>query len=144
MDRTWLAAAALLALGGCGGSSSPNDATTRPDGTPDRSAAASYEPAEPAAIATAAAAAAADTAPARGSLPDGEYACYGSGSTVLAGLGFKVSGGSYTDLDGGNPGTVAIQGTDVVFTGGIHGDQNGRDFTGKGFRLGRMAVCEKW
>jgi hypothetical protein len=77
-------------------------------------------------------------------LPDGEYACYGSGSTVLAGLGFKTVGGSYTDLDGGNAGKVTVQGTDVIFTGGHLDGQRGRDLKGKSFRIASMAVCEKW
>ncbi|MCP3734241.1 hypothetical protein M9979_05040 [Sphingomonas sp. RP10(2022)] len=79
-----------------------------------------------------------------GALPDGEYACYGSGMTVLAGLGFKTSGGTYTDLDGRERGTVTVRGTDVIFTGGHLGGQIGRDLKGKGFRIGAMATCEKW
>jgi len=80
-----------------------------------------------------------------GSLPLGEYACYGSGGSVLAGLGFKLLGGnSYTDLDGASRGSYAISGSTIAFTGGHLDGQTGRDLTAKGFRIGAMATCELW
>ena len=58
-------------------------------------------------------------APARGGLTAGEYACYGNGGQILAGLGFKVVGnGRYTDLEGGNSGSYSVNGDTVTFRGG--------------------------
>ena len=53
------------------------------------------------------------------SLPPGEYACAGSGGTILIGLGFKLNAdGSYTDLDGKTSGRAEFSGTSVRFVGG--------------------------
>jgi hypothetical protein len=81
-----------------------------------------------------------------GSLKVGEYACYGSGSRVMAGLGFKVlGGGRYTDLDGKSSGRYSISGGTVTFRGGHLGGQTGRELTPKGgFRIGAQANCEPW
>ena len=77
------------------------------------------------------------------SLKAGEYACYGSGGQIMAGLGFKVlPGGRYTDLDGKNPGTYTISGTDITFKGGHMEDIKGRELKGHKFRVGAQAVCE--
>jgi hypothetical protein len=52
-------------------------------------------------------------------LRPGEYACAGSGGTILIGLGFILRGdGTYTDLDGKSAGRVAFSGTNVTFVGG--------------------------
>jgi hypothetical protein len=52
-------------------------------------------------------------------LQPGEYACAGSGGTILIGLGFKLKGdGSYTDLDGKTSGRATFSGSSVTFTGG--------------------------
>jgi hypothetical protein len=81
-----------------------------------------------------------------GGLRPGEYACYGSGQTVLAGLGFKVDGaGNYTDLDGKEHGTVSVRGSQVVFSGGHLDGQTGRDLkNGRSFTIGAMASCDLW
>ena len=61
----------------------------------------------------------------------GEYACAGSGGTILIGLGFKLNGdGSYTDLDGKTNGKVVFEGTNVRFVGGHLGGQTGRNVRG--------------
>lgn len=78
-------------------------------------------------------------------LKEGEYACYGSGGRILAGLGFRVlPGGRYTDTEGGNPGTVSVNGTTVTFRGGHLGGQTGRDLGGHSFTLGARAECEPY
>jgi len=52
-------------------------------------------------------------------LRPGEYACAGSGGTILIGLGFKLNAdGSYTDLDGKTSGRAEFSGTSVRFVGG--------------------------
>src|SRR5947207_11072737 len=57
--------------------------------------------------------------PTSGDLKLGEYACYGSGGSILIGLGFKVQAGNhYTDLDGKEHGTFSISGDTVTFHGG--------------------------
>jgi hypothetical protein len=49
----------------------------------------------------------------------GEYACAGSGGTILIGLGFKLqANGTYTDLDGTTSGRVVFSGSNVRFIGG--------------------------
>ena len=54
-----------------------------------------------------------------GDLKLGEYACYGSGGSILIGLGFKVQAGNrYTDLDGKEHGTFSVSGDTVTFHGG--------------------------
>lgn len=73
----------------------------------------------------------------------GEYACYGSGGTLLIGLGFKaLSGGRYTDLDNKSAGTYVVSGTTVTFRGGHLGGQTGRDLKNYKFTLGTLAGCE--
>ncbi len=59
------------------------------------------------------------TGPAKAQLMAGEYACAGSGGTILIGLGFKLKGdGTYTDLDGKSSGRVSFSGSTVKFIGG--------------------------
>lgn len=76
----------------------------------------------------------------------GEYACYGSGGAVLAGLGFKVvSAGRYTDLDGKSSGTFTVAGSTVTFRGGHLNGQTGRNLNAKGqFVTHLYATCEPW
>jgi hypothetical protein len=98
----------------------------------------------PAAPAQPAAAPRRPAAPA-GTLRTGEYACYGSGGQIMAGLAFKVTGpGRYTDLDGTTSGTFSVSGSNVTFRGGHLGGQTGRELTDKGFRIGMQATCEFW
>jgi hypothetical protein len=80
-----------------------------------------------------------------GGLKVGEYACYGSGGRIMIGLSFKLlPGGRYTDLDGGNPGTVAVQGGEVLFKGGHMDGQRGRELKNNSFRIGAQASCEPY
>jgi hypothetical protein len=61
----------------------------------------------------------------------GEYACAGSGGTILIGLGFKLKAdGTYTDLDGKNSGKAVFEGTTVRFVGGHLNGQVGRNIRG--------------
>ena len=69
---------------------------------------------------------------AAGLLP-GEYACAGSGGTILVGLGFKVlANGTYTDLDGKTSGrlTYGADGSTVSFVGGHLAGEVGRNIRG--------------
>jgi hypothetical protein len=78
-----------------------------------------------------------------GGLKIGEYACYGSGGTLLMGLGFKVLDGShYNDLDGKSPGTFAVNGSSVAFTGGHLAGETGHNLNNGRFVLGTLATCE--
>jgi hypothetical protein len=78
-------------------------------------------------------------------LPLGEYACYGVGQRVLAGMGFKLqAGGRYTDLDGKSAGRWAVKGADVHFTGGHLAGQVGRDIKDRGFTFGQAMSCQLW
>lgn len=73
----------------------------------------------------------------------GEYACYGSGGRIMAGLGFKVlSGNRYTDLGGGNAGTFTVSGDTIKFRGGHLGGQVGREISNYNFKIGAQATCE--
>jgi hypothetical protein len=99
----------------------------------------------PAAPARPAAAQPGRTAAPAGALRRGEYACYGSGGQIMAGLGFRVTGpGRYTDLDGRTSGTFTVSGSTVTFRGGHLGGQTGRELTANGFRIGLQATCEFW
>ena len=61
----------------------------------------------------------------------GEYACAGSGGTILIGLGFKLKGdGTYTDLDGKTSGRAVFEGSSVRFVGGHLDGQTGRNVRG--------------
>lgn len=76
-------------------------------------------------------------------LKPGEYACYGVGGRIMAGLGFKVlPGGRFTDLDGGNPGTYSVSGATVSFRSGHLDGQTGRELRNYNFRIGAQASCE--
>lgn len=73
----------------------------------------------------------------------GEYACYGSGGRIMAGLGFKVlAGNRYTDLEGGNAGSYSTTGDTVSFRGGHLDAKSGRDLRNQNFRIGAQATCE--
>ncbi len=80
------------------------------------------------------------TAP--GALKLGEYACYGSGGSILIGLGFKVlAGNRYTDLDGKEHGTFSISGDNVTFRGGHLDGQVGTNLHDYKFNI-HSASCE--
>ena len=82
-----------------------------------------------------------------GDLKLGEYACYGSGGSILIGLGFKAQAGNrYTDLDGRNAGsyTYSAGASTIVFRGGFLDGQAGRNVRTKGFDLTATISCEPW
>ena len=65
------------------------------------------------------------------SLRPGEYACAGSGGTILIGLGFILRGdGTYTDLDGKSHGRVVFSASTVKFVGGHLDGYVGRNIRG--------------
>jgi hypothetical protein len=71
----------------------------------------------------------------------GEYACYGSGGTILAGFAFQVLlGGRYADLDNADSGTYGVDA--VTFSGGHLDGTEGRELNRGNFRIGRQATCE--
>jgi hypothetical protein len=74
-------------------------------------------------------------------LQPGEYACAGSGGTILIGLGFKLNAnGSYTDLDGKNAGRVVESGGNISFVGGHLAGQVGRNVRGgTNFEIGTIS-----
>ncbi|MES2987869.1 MAG: hypothetical protein V4808_08180 [Pseudomonadota bacterium] len=77
------------------------------------------------------------------SLRNGEYACYGSGQRIMAGLKFNITGpGSYTDAYGA-AGRYRINGTTVSFIGGALGGMTGYNLkTNNSFTMGSQASCE--
>jgi hypothetical protein len=78
-----------------------------------------------------------------GGLTIGEYACYGSGGTLLIGAGFKVTDDSrYTDLDNTTSGTYAIDGDTVTFTDAHLDGQVGHDLQDGRFTLHEGVSCE--
>ncbi len=74
-------------------------------------------------------------------LQPGEYACAGSGGTILIGLGFRLrADGSYTDLDGKNAGRVVENGGNISFVGGHLAGQVGRNVRGgTNFEIGTIS-----
>jgi hypothetical protein len=82
-----------------------------------------------------------------GSLYIGEYACYGTGGTLLQGMGFKLQqGGNYTNLDGGNGGSYDYSASDasIVFHGGFLDGQKGTHVDSKGLDISSTIHCEPW
>ncbi len=81
--------------------------------------------------------------PAHAALLPGEYACAGSGGTILIGLGFKLlADGTYTDLDGKNRGrvTYSADGSTVTFVGGHLNGQIGRGAgNGRNFQINAIS-----
>jgi hypothetical protein len=80
-------------------------------------------------------------------LQPGEYACAGSGGRILIGLGFKLNAnGTYTDLDGKNPGRVntSSDGSSVTFVGGHLDGEVGTKVSsdGKNFQF-KIISCSK-
>jgi hypothetical protein len=73
-------------------------------------------------------------------LQAGEYACSGSGGTILIGLGFKLrADGSYTDLDGKNSGRVVYEGSGLRFVGGHLDGQRGSNIRGNSFQINSIS-----
>ena len=84
------------------------------------------------------------TGPASAALLPGEYACAGSGGTILIGLGFRLGAdGTYTDLDGKSRGriTYSADGTGIMFVGGHLDGQHGRNVRngGRNFEINTIS-----
>ncbi len=82
------------------------------------------------------------------SLRTGEYACYGRGGMLMAGMGFRLAaGGRYTDIDGQRAGRYTLdpaRGT-VSFSGGHLGGQTATLSGGaSAIRFSNMVSCEPW
>lgn len=77
----------------------------------------------------------------------GEYACYGTGGRLMAGMGFiLLPGGRYYDVDkqrGGryvySPGNKTIR-----FVGGFLSGQVGKDVKSTGFQISNTVFAEPW
>lgn len=84
---------------------------------------------------------------ANGQLYVGEYACYGYGNRIMAGMGFTLlNGGRYYDLDkqrGGSYVYNAAAGT-IDFRGGFLSGQQGKNVTLRGFDLSATVFAEPW
>jgi len=81
------------------------------------------------------------------SLYIGEYACYGTGGRLMAGMGFTLlNGGNYYDLDKRRGGkfTYNAQKATISFSGGFLGGQTGKNVTATGFQLSNTVYCEPW
>ena len=77
----------------------------------------------------------------------GEFACYGVGNRLMAGMGFHLKpGNKYADLDGGRPGTFEFDATalTITFRSGFLDGQVGRQVKTTGFDLTRTVHCEPW
>jgi hypothetical protein len=85
----------------------------------------------------------ASAGPASAALRPGEFACAGSGGTILIGLGFKIlADGTYTDLDGKNKGrvTYSADGATVTFVGGhLNGQVGTGAGNGRNFQIGAIS-----
>src|SRR6476469_545301 len=80
-------------------------------------------------------------------LQPGEYACAGSGGTILIGLGFRLGAdGTYTDLDGKSRGrvTYSADGTSITFVGGHLDGQRGRNVRngGRNFEINTISCSQ--
>jgi hypothetical protein len=77
----------------------------------------------------------------------GEYACYGTGSRLLAGMGFKLkTNGSYNDLDGKRSGKYVYNksAATISFKGGFLDGQVGKNVKPSGFKLSNTVTAEPW
>lgn len=77
----------------------------------------------------------------------GEYACYGTGNRIMAGMGFRLkAGGAYADVDGGRGGTYAFNAaaSTLAFRGGFLAGQTGKNVQSSGFTLSTTVNCEPW
>jgi hypothetical protein len=84
---------------------------------------------------------------ASGNLYLGEYACYGTGGRLMAGMGFRLlAGGKYIDLDSKRGGSYRYDtGTATVsFSGGFLDGQKGSNVRTTGFQISSTVNCEPW
>ena len=82
-----------------------------------------------------------------GQLYIGEYACYGTGGRLMAGMGFiLLPGGKYYDVDKGRGGSYVYNaGTATIsFVGGFLSGQKGKNVTMDGFQISNTVRAEPW
>jgi hypothetical protein len=85
--------------------------------------------------------------PTGGSLALGEYACYGTGSQLMAGMGFVLSqDGTYADLDGERGGRWQHDtgAATISFSGGFLDGQRGTGVSAQGFAISSTVSCEPY
>ena len=77
----------------------------------------------------------------------GQYACYGTGGRLMAGMGFELKpGGGYQDLDGGRKGVYVYDAlaSTLSFKGGFLDGQTGKNVRTTGFAISASVNCEPW
>lgn len=77
----------------------------------------------------------------------GEWACYGVGSRLMAGMGFVLErDGKYHDVDGERAGSYAYDANSstISFRGGFLAGQTGKNVRASGFQLSSTVSCEPW
>lgn len=80
-----------------------------------------------------------------GDLYIGEYACYGTGNRLMAGMGFTLKpGGTYVDLDNKRGGTYTynLQNATISFNGGFLAGQVGKNVKQTGFQISNTVFAE--
>ena len=87
------------------------------------------------------------TASKNSSLYIGEYACYGTGNRLMAGMGFTLKpNGTYVDLDNKRGGTYTYnaQAATISFNGGFLSGQVGKNVKQTGFQISNTVTAEPW
>ena len=77
----------------------------------------------------------------------GEWACYGFGNRIMAGMGFVLdSKGGYADTDGARGGKYSYNaaGSTLTFRGGFLDGQVGKNVKTTGFDISATVSCEPW
>jgi hypothetical protein len=77
----------------------------------------------------------------------GQWACYGVGSRLMAGMGFVLDrNGVYADVDGKRGGrySYSAASSTITFNGGFLGGQIGRNVRTTGFNMSSTVSCEPW
>jgi hypothetical protein len=87
------------------------------------------------------------TSPDGGNLYLGEYACYGAGNQLMAGMSFQLErSGKYHDTSGQRAGNYVYDArvSTISFRGGFLSNQTGRNVRNTGFQLSSSVHCEPW
>lgn len=77
----------------------------------------------------------------------GEWACYGTGGRLMAGMGFRLQpNGAYVDLDNKRGGryTHNKAAATLAFQGGFLDGQTGRNLKANNLQLSNTVSCEPW
>ncbi len=77
----------------------------------------------------------------------GEYACYGTGNRLMAGMGFTLkSNKTYVDLDNRRGGTYTYNAKNatIAFTGGFLSGQVGKNVKPTGFQISNTVTAAPW